>query len=47
MTYTVRDLYQAGQAPPPDTTAPGSGPLFSCITGRFLDSLNLPGGVVK
>ncbi|HEX3962662.1 MAG TPA: hypothetical protein VHZ03_39530 [Trebonia sp.] len=47
MTYAVRDLYQAGQAPPPQTTAPGSGPLFSYIAARLLDSWNLPSGVVE
>jgi hypothetical protein len=45
MTYTVCDLYQAGQAPPADTAAPGSGPLFTYIANRLLDSWNLPGGV--
>lgn len=47
MTYTVRDLYQARQQPPPDRSAPASGPLFSYVTRRLIDSWNLPRGVMR
>jgi hypothetical protein len=44
MAYTVRDLLEAGVAPPALTRAPGEGPLFRYIADRLLDSLNLPFG---
>lgn len=47
MTYTVRDLYQAHQPPPPDRKAPASGPLFTYVSHRLLDSWSLPGGVLR
>jgi hypothetical protein len=47
MTYTVRDLYQARQPSPPDRKAPASGPLFTYVAHRLLDSWSLPGGVLR
>jgi hypothetical protein len=47
MTFTVRDLHQARQQPPPDQSAPASGPLFSYVTHRLIDSWNLPLGVMR
>jgi hypothetical protein len=47
MTFTVRDLYQAHRPPPPDRTAPASGPVFTYVSRRLLDSWNIPGGVLR
>jgi hypothetical protein len=44
MAYTVRDLLEAGVAPPALRSAPGEGPLFRYIADRLLDSFNLPFG---
>jgi hypothetical protein len=44
MAYTVRDLFEAGLAPPATTRAPGDGPLFRYVADRLLDSLSLPFG---
>ena len=44
MAYTVRDLFEAGLAPPAVTRAPGDGPLFRYVADRLLDSLSLPFG---
>jgi hypothetical protein len=44
MSYTVRDMFQAGALPPGDTTAPAGGPLFDYVATRLRDSFNLPGG---
>ena len=44
MTYTVRDMFEAGLPPPGDTTAPSGGPLYDYIASRLLDSFNLPYG---
>jgi hypothetical protein len=46
MTYAVRDLLQAGVAPPPDTSAPGSGPIFDYLVERIFASFDLPRGVL-
>ncbi len=43
MAYAVRDLFEAGRLPPPDTTAPGEGPLFDYLVERLLDSYDLTG----
>src|SRR5215207_2375711 len=44
MAWTVRDLFEAGLAPPDMTTAPGDGPVFHYVADRLLDSLSLPFG---
>jgi hypothetical protein len=44
MVYAVRDLFEAGVAPPGLTTAPGDGPAFRYLADRLLDSLSLPFG---
>jgi hypothetical protein len=44
MAWTVRDLFEAGLAPPALTTAPGDGPVFRYVADRLLDSLSLPFG---
>jgi hypothetical protein len=44
MTYAVRDMFEAGVSPPPETSAPSSGPLFDFIAKRLMDSFNLPLG---
>ena len=44
MSYTVRDMFQAGLQPPGDITGPAGGPLFDYIAARLLDSFNLPFG---
>jgi hypothetical protein len=44
MVYTVRDLYEAGIAPPATTRPPGSGPVLQYLADRLLDSLSLPFG---
>src|SRR5262249_11347290 len=44
MTYTVRDMFQAGVLPPGDRTAPAGGPLYDYVASRLLDSFNLPYG---
>jgi hypothetical protein len=44
MAYTVRDLFEAGVAPPVLTRAPGEGPLFRYVADRLLESFSLPFG---
>jgi hypothetical protein len=44
MAYTVRDLFEAGAAPPALTRAPGGGPLFEYLAERLLESFDLPFG---
>jgi hypothetical protein len=44
MAYMVRDLFEAGLAPPALTRAPGDGPVFRYVADRLLDSLSLPFG---
>ena len=38
MVFAVRDLFLLGRAVPPDTVAPGSGPLYEYIGRRLKDS---------
>jgi hypothetical protein len=48
MVFAVRDLFEAGLAPPPDTTPPPPGsPLYGYIVRRLFDSFDLPGGVLR
>jgi hypothetical protein len=48
MAFAVRDLFEAGKAPPPNTGNPAStSPAFHYITARLLDSFDLPDGVAK
>ena len=44
MAYAVRDLFEAGAAPPALTQAPGEGPLFEYLAERLLESFDLPLG---
>jgi hypothetical protein len=44
MTYAVRDLFETGVAPPPDTSPPSHGPLFDYLVRRILASFDLPRG---
>ncbi len=47
MSYTVRDLFEAGFLPPPDGAAPAEGPLFDYVAARLLASYDLPGGPLE
>jgi hypothetical protein len=48
MIYAVRDLFEAGLAPPPDTSPPAADtPLYRYIVRRLFDSFDLPGGVAR
>jgi hypothetical protein len=48
MVFTVRDVFQAGMPPIPDTTNPApQSPLFNYIVARLFASFNIPGGVLK
>jgi hypothetical protein len=47
MALSVRDYFEAGRPPPPDTTPPRSGPLFDYLVERLLDSFNLPMGPAR
>jgi hypothetical protein len=47
MVFTVRDLFRLGRAVPPDTTAPGAGPLYEYVGQRLKDSFVLPAGPMR
>jgi hypothetical protein len=48
MTFAVRDYFEAGRPVPPDETPPAKGTLlFRYITGRLIDSFNVPDGVLQ
>jgi len=48
MAFAVRDYFQAGRPVPPDDTPPTKDkPLFGYITGRLIDSFNVPDGVLQ
>ena len=47
MVFAVRDLFEAGRLPPPDTSSPSSGPLFDFIVRRLFDSFDLPVGLLR
>ena len=47
MAHTVRDYFDAGMPPPPNTVPPTAGPLFNHLSTRLFDSFNLPGGPVR
>jgi hypothetical protein len=47
MAYTVRDYFDAGMPPPPNTAPPSSGPLFNHLSNRLFDSFELPGGPLE
>ena len=48
MAFAVRDYFEAGRPVPPDETPPSKGtPLFRYITGRLIDSFNVPDGVLQ
>jgi hypothetical protein len=47
MAFAVRDYFEAGREPPPDSSAPAEGPLFDYIVDRLFDSFDLPFGPVR
>jgi hypothetical protein len=48
MVFAARDLFEARQRPPPDTTPPASGtPLFDYLVRRLFASWDLPLGPLK
>jgi hypothetical protein len=48
MAFAVRDLFEGGLAPPPNTSNPPSpSPAFHYITTRLIDSFDLPDGVAR
>ena len=47
MAFAARDYFEAQREPPPDTVAPGTGPLFDYLVDRLFDSFNLPFGPVR
>ena len=47
MVYTVRDYFESRQAPPPDQSAPGPGPLFEYLVDRLIESWDIPAGVLR
>jgi hypothetical protein len=47
MVYAVRDYFEAGMPPPPNTLPPAGGTLFNHLSTRLFDSFNLPGGPLK
>lgn len=47
MAYAVRDYFEAGRPPPPDTTPPGEGVLFDYLVDRLFDSFDLPLGPAR
>jgi hypothetical protein len=48
MAFAVRDYFEAGRPVPTDDTPPTKDkPLFGYITGRLIDSFNVPDGVLQ
>ena len=48
MVFAARDFFEDARAIPADTAPPAQGtPLFGFITGRLLDSFDVPRGVLK
>lgn len=48
MAFAVRDYFEAGSPVPLDDQPPAQGtPLFSYLTGRLIDSFNVPDGIVQ
>jgi hypothetical protein len=47
MTFMVRDLFERGMEPPPDTSPPADGPLFRYLVGRAMASFALPAGPAR
>jgi hypothetical protein len=48
MAFAVRDYFEAGRPIPADTEPPaGQTPLFRYITGRLIDSFNVPAGIAE
>src|SRR6266498_1466408 len=47
MAFAARDYFEAGRTPPPDATAPSSGPLFDYFVKRLFHSFNLPYGPAR
>ncbi len=47
MAFAVRDYFESGRTPPPDTSPPASGPLYDYLVKRLFDSFGLPLGPVR
>jgi len=47
MAFAARDYFEAHRTPPPDTDAPGSGPLYDYLVRRLIDSFSLPAGPLR
>lgn len=47
MIFAARDYFEAGLTPPPDTTAPTQGLLYSYLVQRLFDSFDLPWGPIR
>lgn len=48
MAFAVRDYFESGRSVPPDDRPPANGtPLFTYITGRLVDSFDVPEGIAR
>jgi hypothetical protein len=47
MVFTVRDYFEAGQAPPATTRPPRDGPLFEYLVQRLFESWDIPRGIAR
>jgi hypothetical protein len=47
MAFAARDYFERGEPLPPDTDAPGDGPLFDYLVDRLFDSFDLPLGPTR
>ncbi len=47
MVFAARDYFEAGRAPPADTSPPAEGPVFDYLVDRLFDSFNLPLGPLR
>lgn len=47
MVFAARDYFEAGRAPPAETSPPAEGPMFDYLVDRLFDSFNLPLGPLR
>jgi hypothetical protein len=47
MAFAARDYFEADRTPPPESAAPGDGPLFDYLVDRLFDSFDLPLGPMR